>query len=121
MPDFIAAAEPIVVVLVGLGALLWFYNEARKAMGKGGVPQPLSISMKDEFVPFTRYEKDHSVLDTRLTKATASRKEMHDRLGQLENRTARLEEQNASQTKQLDRLDRKLDIVLDRLPPNPHR
>lgn len=55
MPDI----EPAFLLSL-LGAvllLLIIYNQARKAMGKAGVPQPLVVELQKDFTPLERTEE----------------------------------------------------------------
>ena len=98
MPDFINNADTIAAFLFGLGACLWIYNGIMRAFGKDRNPQPFSVEAVKRFVERSDYEKDHGLLDARLTGATRSRKEIHEDVEKQASRISRLEAQSKAQT-----------------------
>ncbi|MGE9270708.1 MAG: hypothetical protein ACQKBU_07880 [Verrucomicrobiales bacterium] len=104
MPDLAPYSTELASFFVIVGALLFIYNQARAAMGKTKLPQPLEISLSRRFVERGDHDKEIASIDARLTAAAASRKKTHERLDVVETEVARLGEQNRAQTDSLNLL-----------------
>lgn len=87
-----------------LGACVWLYNQVMVATGKRKPESPLKVELEEKFVSKGEHEKHAVYVEGKLVTAAISRKRMHEEIESLNSRTARLEEQNRSQTDQLNLL-----------------
>lgn len=99
-PQFLAA------LMFTLGACVWLYNQVMVATGKRKPESPLKVELEEKFVSKGEHEKHAVYVEGKLVTAAISRKRMHEDIESLNSRTARLEEQNRSQTDQINLLSR---------------
>jgi hypothetical protein len=85
-------------LLVSVGALIWLFNQIMQALGKRKAEQPFIVSMEARFVSQEDHREHVSSVNDRLQGAKISRERMHDKIGALDARVGRVEEQNNSQT-----------------------
>ena len=90
--------------------------EASSAAQRVDVQQPLTVAPHISFVRKPDYERDQALLDERLRKATESRKQLHERLGDQSQRITALEKSERHTEATLANIDQKLTTILQRLP-----
>lgn len=95
--------------------VVWIVSLVKK-IRTPALSQPLTVRADAECVLKPDYERDQAVIDDRLCKATESRKQLHERLGEHGERLTALEKSERHTEATLANIDMKLTTILQRLP-----